>query len=152
MFSILAGLIDLEGVLVLDLFAGSGALGIEALSRGAAHAVFVDSSAAAVEAIKANLAVLDAPAGATVVKSDAVRFVASASRADVVMADPPYNFAKWAELLDALVGRAGLLVAETGTRWEPGPAWETVKVKTYGGTVVTVAQPLVRPADGPKKV
>ena len=126
------------------MFAGSGALGIESLSRGAAQAVFVDSSAEAVAAVRENLAVLG-PGGAqaTVVRSDALRFLAGAPRFDLVLADPPYNYDRWPELLRLLAGSAGMLVAETGSPWEPGPGWETVKVKRYGGTVVSIAQPVV---------
>ncbi len=77
---------------VLDLFAGSGALGIEALSRGAAAATFVERDRAAVAAIRANLAVVGAgPDRATVVCADALRYVATARPVDVTFADPPYR-------------------------------------------------------------
>jgi 16S rRNA (guanine966-N2)-methyltransferase len=132
---------------VLDLFAGSGALGIEALSRGAASAVFVDDDPAAVTAIRTNLAVLGPDAGvrASVIRTDALRYAATAPRVDLVLVDPPYGFDGWSALLASLSGRTGVLVAETGAEWEPGPEWETVKVRRYGGTVVTVVQPKVRP-------
>ncbi|HET9075529.1 MAG TPA: 16S rRNA (guanine(966)-N(2))-methyltransferase RsmD [Acidimicrobiales bacterium] len=144
LFSMLTSLDRIEGSTVLDLFAGSGALGIESLSRGAARAVFVDSSAEAVAAIRENLAVLGPDQDkATVVRSDALRFLAGAPGFDLVLADPPYSYDRWPELLDLLVGGTGLLVAETGSPWEPGPGWETVKVKKYGGTVVSIAQPAV---------
>jgi 16S rRNA (guanine966-N2)-methyltransferase len=132
---------------VLDLYAGSGALGIEALSRGAASAIFVDDDQAAVAAIRANLAVLGPDAGgrASVIRSDALRYAATAPPVDLVLVDPPYAFDSWNALLGSLSGRTGLLVAETGAEWEPGPEWETMKVRRYGGTVVTVVQPKVRP-------
>ena len=80
---------------VLDLFAGSGALGIEALSRGAAEATFVDSAPAAIRAVKANLEALGAEA--EVRRADARRFLGSASAAarqyDLVFLDPPYRLA-----------------------------------------------------------
>ena len=132
----------IEGARVLDLYAGSGALGIEALSRGAESVVFVDNDPAAVAAVRANLSVLGpASARAVVLRADAVQYLAGAPEVDLVLADPPYSFDGWEQLLDALVGRASLLVAETGQAWEPGPEWETVKVKRYGGTLVTVVQP-----------
>jgi 16S rRNA G966 N2-methylase RsmD len=58
-----------------------------------------------------------------------------------VFADPPYAWGGWPALLDALTGRAGLVVAESDSERQPGPEWETVKVKRYGSTVVTVMQP-----------
>lgn len=143
MFSMLASMDAVEGADVIDLFAGSGALGIEALSRGAARAVLVDTSPAAVAAMRANLGVLGDRAGrAEVVRSDVLRYLDRASKVDLVFADPPYDFSGWPVLLERLEGLAGLVVAETGARWEPGPRWETVKVKTYGGTVVTVVAPV----------
>jgi 16S rRNA (guanine966-N2)-methyltransferase len=148
MFSILTSMDAVAGAAVLDLFAGSGALGIEALSRGAASATFVDRDRAAVEAIRANLEVVGDDADrASVVCTDAIRYAAALQRAHPVhltFADPPYLFDAWADLLVALEGRTSLLVAETGSDWDPGPEWETVKVRRYGGTVVTVVQPVAR--------
>ena len=127
---------------MLDLFAGSGALGVEALSRGAASVTFVDSDSSALAAIKANLAVVgDLQARASVIRREALQYCASAPEVDVVLADPPYQFASWSPLLSLLVARTHTLVAETGSEWNPGPEWETVVVKKYGGTVVTVARP-----------
>ena len=135
----------IEGSRVLDLYAGSGALGIEALSRGAEAAVFVDDDPAAVAAVRANLEVLGTVASrASVVRANALQYAAASPGVDLVLVDPPYSVDGWGTLLRALEGRAGLLVAETGREWEPGPEWETVKVKRYGGTVVTVVQPLSR--------
>jgi 16S rRNA (guanine966-N2)-methyltransferase len=147
MFSMLTSMDAVVGAAVLDLYAGSGALGIEALSRGAASAIFVDDDRAAVAAIRANLEVLGADdvGRGSVVRADALRFAAGAPQVDLVLVDPPYRFDRWADLLEALAGRTGLLVAETGAPWEPRPGWETVKVKRYGGTVVTVVRPTVRP-------
>jgi 16S rRNA (guanine966-N2)-methyltransferase len=145
MFSMLTSMDALEGARVLDLYAGSGALGIEALSRGADSAVFVDNDPAAVAAIRANLGVLGAAAGgASVVRADALRYAAGAPAVDLVLVDPPYSFERWDALLGALQGRSGLVVVETGRDWEPAPGWETVKAKRYGGTVVTVLQPTLR--------
>lgn len=135
----------IEGAAVLDLFSGSGALGIEALSRGAATATFVERDPAAVTVIRANLSVVGAePDRAAVVTGDAVRFAATASPVDLTFADPPYRFSAWPALLAGLADRTGLLVAETGSTWTPGSQWETVKVKRYGGTVLTLARPSAR--------
>ncbi|MGH9057810.1 MAG: 16S rRNA (guanine(966)-N(2))-methyltransferase RsmD [Acidimicrobiales bacterium] len=147
-FSVLTSMGAIEGAVVLDLFAGSGALGIEALSRGAKQATFVDHSGDAVASIQSNLEVLgELSARGEVVRADAVRYASSAPPADVVFADPPYDWDGWVALLGALRGKASLVVAETGASLDTGPGWETVKVKRYGGTVVTVVQPVARPPD-----
>ena len=95
LFDWLAPVID--NARCLDLFAGSGALGLEALSRGAAHVTFVDSGAKQVAAIRAALAVLKAVERATVVQADALAFLAGAPAGafDIALLDPPFD----AELL-----------------------------------------------------
>jgi 16S rRNA (guanine966-N2)-methyltransferase len=86
---------DLEGATVLDLFAGSGALGLEALSRGAASVDFVENQAAALHALKANVAALRVRGRARVFKRDAVAFLdrLEAGAYTVAVADPPYSSA-----------------------------------------------------------
>ena len=95
---------------VLDLFAGSGALGIEALSRGAASATFVDKAAPAIRAVTANLEALGAEG--TVVRAEARRFLGGASRSgrsyDLVFLDPPYRLARvYAHTLEDTFGAHG---------------------------------------------
>jgi 16S rRNA (guanine966-N2)-methyltransferase len=84
--------LSLPGARVLDLFAGSGALGIEALSRGAKSAEFVDSDRRSLDVVKANLAALGAEARATLTLADAISFADALTPGayDVVFADPPY--------------------------------------------------------------
>lgn len=84
--------VAIAGARVLDLFAGSGALGIEALSRGAIHATFVDSGKAPLAAIRGNLAALELAERASVVGADALNFVARPSELpwQLVFIDPPY--------------------------------------------------------------
>ncbi len=93
LFSVLGDRVD--GARVLDLFAGSGALGIEALSRGAASATFVDSAPAAIRSLTANLSALGADA--EVRRADVRRFLGAASATgrhyDLVFLDPPYRLA-----------------------------------------------------------
>ena len=132
-----------NGVTVTDLFAGTGALGIEALSRGAAHATFVDDDAAACRIITANLAGLGLTERATVSRSDVESYLATHPDAvDLAFADPPYGFDGWAELLRTL--DAAVLVCESDREIEPGPdhPWETWRVRQYGTPVITI---LVRP-------
>jgi 16S rRNA (guanine966-N2)-methyltransferase len=135
-----------EAADVVDLFSGSGAFGIEALSRGAASVVFVDLDRPAVETIRGNLQALGlAGDRATVVRADAVRWLQTAGPADLVLADPPYSFDQWPALLarlEPVLGpTAGVAVLESGGALDLGAAWEVVREKHYGGTVVTVARP-----------
>jgi 16S rRNA (guanine(966)-N(2))-methyltransferase RsmD len=125
---------DLDGAAVLDLFAGSGAGGIEALSRGAARAVFVEHDAGAVRAIHDNLRRTRLEAHATVVRADALLWLAelavapaapAAAPFDVVFADPPYGetalLARALELAAPHLRPGGVLVAKHFWR-EPPPA------------------------------
>jgi 16S rRNA (guanine966-N2)-methyltransferase len=113
-----------DGATVLDLYAGSGAMGLEALSRGAASATFVESDRAACRAIQQNLEKLRLT-GARVVCADAVWTVRQDRRTyDLVLVDPPYE--EWEELQAALASQLprmlapdGLLVVETSSRVEP---------------------------------
>ncbi len=89
---------------VADLFAGSGALGLEALSRGAAHCSFVDQDAAAIAAIRANVATLGAN-GADIRQANAARPAPVSAPFDLLLADPPYAFAETAAWMDALVAQ-----------------------------------------------
>ena len=141
----------LEGALVLDLFAGSGALGIEALSQGAASVTFVEHDAEAVRAIRSNLAStgLEEAEGAEdaehggrvrVVRSDVLRWLGDhgGERFDVALCDPPYSFDGWHDLLEVLP--AELVVIESDRELAIGPDWEVLKAKRYGGTVVILAR------------
>ena len=140
-FDILTSMGAVDGAAVADLFAGSGALGVEALSRGAASAVFVDTSAAALDAVRTNLGVLGGDPPATVVRADAVEWARTrAGDLDLVLADPPYAWASWEALLAALgpVVGEGVVVAETGSPLGEVEGWAAVKARRYGSTVITV--------------
>ena len=140
LFSALGGL---EGARVLDLYAGSGALGFEALSRGAASCTFVERdrrTAAVVQATAASLGVADR---ARVVVADAARFLVDAPAFDLVLVDPPYA----APLTEALVAAIARVVAAGGrlvverdkNAADPAPPGLSVtRDKLYGGTRVVV--------------
>jgi 16S rRNA (guanine966-N2)-methyltransferase len=127
-----AGLI--EGALVADLFAGSGAIGIEALSRGAEHCTFVERDRAALRALEENLDHLDLRERAKVVVADADGAAATID-ADILFADPPYDFDAWPEFLSRV--RADTVVIESGAEVDPPPGWTVVRAKKYGRTRVT---------------
>jgi len=137
-FNSLASISALEDATVWDLFAGSGALGIEALSRGAAQAVFVDRDRRAVATIRANLDALGLAGRGKVVCDDVPRWVRSAGHAEVVLIDPPYAFEGWADLLDHL--DAAMAVCESDRPIDPAVGWAVMKVRRHGGTVVTLMQ------------
>ena len=134
-----------EGARVLDLFAGSGAMGLEALSRGAAGAVFVEADAEAVLAIERNLDKLRLT-GARVVRADATTGLAqeagSGRKYDLVLADPPYamtDFDALARYLPRVLADDGLLVLESAARVEPELAGLALRTtRKYGSTRVTV--------------
>ena len=119
---------------VLDLFAGTGALGIEALSRGAAHATFVENAPPAVAALEQNLAALDFTDVATIVRADAATF--RPSPVDVAFIDPPYTWDGWDALLTGLP--ATLAVCEARRVVEAPEGWEMVRSDRYGTTVITL--------------
>ena len=140
-FNALGSLGAVQGATVLDLFAGSGALGIEALSRGAAHATFVDRDRAAIRAVEANLAACGLASQARIVTSAADRFLASATeRWDLALLDPPHDVSRddWLDLLDALP--ADLAVLESNRPVEPPFGWEVLRSKRYGSTHVVIAE------------
>jgi 16S rRNA (guanine966-N2)-methyltransferase len=139
-FNALHSLGAIEDAAVLDLFAGSGALGIEALSRGAAHCTFVEPAPAAVAAIRQNLAGAGLAERATIEVRTAEAFLAARpAPVDVALCDPPYAFAGWAELLAGLP--AGLVVCESDRVVDLGAGWDAARTRRYGGTVVTFGRP-----------
>jgi 16S rRNA (guanine966-N2)-methyltransferase len=134
-----------EEARVLDLYAGSGAMGLEALSRGATAAVFVESDPGAVRAIERNLDKLRVR-GATVLRVDATTALAREATAgrkyDLVLLDPPYamtDFARLGRHLPTVLADDGLLVVETAARVEPDvPGLAVRTTRKYGSTRVTV--------------
>ena len=131
----------IAGAVVVDLFAGTGALGIEALSRGATSATFIDSDRRAVDLVAENLTATGFAHQARVVRADAATFLAARRLTEeptVVFADPPYAFSGWSDLL-AAVGDA-LVVAESDRELEVPETWEVLAVRRYGSTVVTLAR------------
>ncbi len=134
MFNALGSLDVVRDAVVVDLFAGSGGLGIEALSRGAAEVVFVERDRAALRTLRDNLADLGLDDRARVVQGDALARAGDLS-ADLVLADPPYEFDAWPELLARL--DAAVVVAEAGRALDAVDGWSVIRTKRYGRTWVT---------------
>jgi 16S rRNA (guanine966-N2)-methyltransferase len=118
---------ELEGARVLDLFAGAGTLGIEALSRGASHAIFIERGAEAVKALRQNLATTDFAARSEVVVSNVIAYLDSRPRGpfDVVFCDPPFADVEIAEAtlshdgLRSAVAPHGLVIARAHGKHVP---------------------------------
>jgi len=164
MFSSLEARDALRGARVLDLYAGSGALGLEAMSRGAASVVLVERHAAAARVCRANVAAIakaappSAQPTAEVIVSSVHSFltrddVADSNRFDVVFIDPPYELgeqelANDLAALVALLGPAAVVVVERSTR-SPEPTWppglEPERRKNYGETAVWTARSAAQP-------
>jgi len=135
-----------DGMEVLDLFAGSGAMGLEALSRGAASVTFVESDRSAAEVILRNLDKLELK-GANVLREDAGRKLASdaagGKRYDLVLIDPPYRMLPrvlptLAAHLPAVLAPGGLVIVESDAREEPGLPLPKRTSRRYGSVRVTV--------------
>jgi 16S rRNA (guanine966-N2)-methyltransferase len=131
-----------DDAIVLDLYAGSGALGLEALSRGAAQAVFVERDADAVRAIERNLDKLRLRA--TVLRQDAIAAVAADKRKyDLVFVDPPYEMypaiePQLARYLPSLLADGAVVVVESDARTQPALPLEERTSRKYGSARITV--------------
>ena len=132
-----------EGASVLDLYAGSGAMGLEALSRGAERAVFVESDREACRAIDRNLAKLGLT-GARIACQEAMSFLATEqARYDLVLLDPPYEMVeslqmRLAPYLPHVLADDGLLVFETSARFEPELPLTKRTSRRYGSARLTL--------------
>ncbi|MGN6694350.1 MAG: 16S rRNA (guanine(966)-N(2))-methyltransferase RsmD [Aquihabitans sp.] len=148
-FNALESLDAVDGASVLDAFAGSGALGIEALSRGAVHATFADTDPQAVAVVSANLVALGLAGEATVLTRPAERALAPGGPFDLVLLDPPYAYDGWDDLLVAVaevLAADGLVVVESDRAVPLPPGLVGIKSKTYGGTVVQFATAVGAPS------
>ena len=140
-FDILGSQGGVEGLSVVDLFCGSGALGVEALSRGAASATFVDLDPGALDAVRQNLAAVGlSEEPATLVRAALPGWLVASGAPDfdLALCDPPYGFEDWAALLGAL--RADVAVMESGAPIPLTEGWVVMRERRYGGTLVTVVQ------------
>ena len=126
---------DLTGQVCLDLFAGTGALGLEAVSRGAQLAVLVERDPRVYRALEANVRALDARA-VQLVRADALEFLAADARAyDVVFLDPPYALREVGPILDAVrrrLAHGALVYLESAQYVPPPPQWEIVRQARAG--------------------
>ncbi len=144
-FNILAHRTTVEGATVLDLFAGSGILGIEALSRGAAHVTFVEQKDEPVRLLEETLRALGCEGSSQVLAMDAAHYLETSSASfDIVFADPPYAYELTAGIPSLIfqrnmLRRNGFLLIEHSTdlRFESTQAYTAGPEKRFGRTIVT---------------
>ncbi len=135
---------DIEGRRALDLFAGTGQLGIEALSRGARECVFVDASRDSLWLVKENLR--RCGVSARTEQSDALSFLRRREKFDLIFLDPPYGSSLAAEAMEAvkefdILSKGGIMVIESGRDSvlpSPGSDYGTEKTYRYGKIKITV--------------
>lgn len=131
-----------DGTRVLDLFAGTGALGLEALSRGAAHVTFVDDGRKAQSLIRQNIKELGIVSETTLVARDAARLPPADAPCDLVFLDPPYGKALGAKALLAAkaqgwIASGALIVFEENAAQEAPDGFDLLETKRYGDTQIT---------------
>ena len=143
-FNALGSLGVVVGARVVDAFAGSGALGIEALSRGAEHCTFIERDREALEVLRENLETLGLVDRSTIVRGDAMTNIGLVRNVSLVLADPPYEFKQWRQILAEVA--CDLVVAESDRNMNLElPAiigWEVTRVKRYGRAYVSFLQRL----------
>lgn len=132
---------ELAGSRVADLACGSGALGIEALSRGAETCAFVDLASRSLQVARANVTAVGLDGrSVTFVRDDLVRWAGQQESVsfDLILVDPPYQWDQWADLLSALQGVAAAVAAESDREIAPPTGWASLRTRRFGGTVVSV--------------
>jgi len=142
-FNSLVSLGAVEDAKVVDLFAGSGAMGIEALSRGAASCAFLERDRKALDSIRHNIKTLQLIDNTTVLSGDVMTNVVALRNVDLVLADPPYDFDRWADLLTVLnlvIAPGGVVVTESGREIQPPEGWQAIRSKRYGRAWVAFLQ------------
>ena len=136
-FNSLGSLGLVQDATMVDLFAGSGALGIEALSRGASEVTFVERDARVVRVVRANLNTVGLTDSAEVVRAEALAFLESTTRTwEVALLDPPYAWDGWDRLWAALTTEWA--VVERDVETEAPKGWTLQRARRYGGTWVSV--------------
>lgn len=144
MFNALDSLGALDDATVLDVYAGSGALGIEALSRGARHCTFVERDKRALDAVRTNVTKLGLSDRTRVVAGDAFTSVVAQRNIDLLLADPPYGFADWDRFfttIEPVVVDDAVVVVESDREMNERDGWDIIRAKRYGRAWVTFLRP-----------
>jgi 16S rRNA (guanine966-N2)-methyltransferase len=144
-FDVLGSMGGVADLAVVDLFCGSGAMGVEALSRGAASATFVDHEPGALEAVRANLAAVGLESEPTkVLRAELPGWLERSAPFDIAFCDPPYDFDRWEVLLGWL--QADVAILESATEIAVPSGWKVTRSRRYGGTLVTVVRQAPSPS------
>lgn len=144
-FNALGSLGIVDGATVVDAFAGTGAMGIEALSRGAAHCTFIEKDRAALQVLRENISTLGLGDRSSVVSADVVAALSQHGSCDLFIADPPYGFTEWAQVLRNV--SASVVVLESDREISDVDGWDTIRAKKYGRTHVAFLQPIGEQSD-----
>lgn len=145
LFNVLINRLELHGAKGLDLFAGSGSLGIEALSRGAEHVTFVDVSEKAINCLEQNVRILGCESQVEILQMDGMNYLSrSTASFDIIFADPPYKLQQTMEIPELvfrqkLLKPHGYLLVEHSTdlRFETTALYQVALEKKFGRTMVT---------------
>ena len=129
---------EFDGLVIFDIFAGSGAFGLEAVSRGASHATFIEKSPAAAAVIKKNIATLGFESKTTVLTTLAETAVAHMDRVDLAFCDPPYADDPWLQLLPTI--KADILVGHAAHEIELTQDWDELRRRRYGRAKIVIAE------------
>ena len=148
LFDMLANRVEMEGARVLDLFAGSGSLGIEALSRGAEHVVFVETNTDAIKFIERNVDALGCEGNVDIFPMDAMHYLRETQeKYSVIFADPPYEFEETGTIPSVVfthhrLARHGYLLMEhaSSLSFQTTPLYNAGPEKKFGRTIVTFFQ------------
>ena len=144
-FDMLQNRLGLKGILVLDMFAGSGSLGFEALSRGAGKVVFVDDMEEILDVMEKNAESLNCIPDTEIIRSDAMSYIEKSNRSfDLIFADPPYSFERINEIPRIIfekniLNSDGYLIIEHSKRtvFDPSPLYSLAVQKEFGNTRVS---------------
>lgn len=155
LFNVLMHRHELEGARVLDLFAGTGALGLEALSRGAAHATFVDDGRLASQLIRKNIDLTDSRAQTDLIRRDAARLAPCTGEPyDLVFLDPPYGKALGQRAITTAneggwIARNALIVWEENAPMPAPAGFDLIDSRKYGDTHITLILASYRDTEHP---
>ncbi|MBC95628.1 16S rRNA (guanine(966)-N(2))-methyltransferase RsmD [bacterium] len=127
----------INGRTFIDLFSGTGSLGIEALSRGAKSVVFVDNHAEAIDCIMLNVEKLNYGPSSKIQKADAINFLRKEDYFDVALLDPPYKYEHWGKLLKRINAKS--IVIESSEPVTLESDWQIIKSQKYGQTNLLIA-------------